>query len=430
MKRLALIWVILLSGFLYGCGPSEEEFQFQPQSINLGALQGLVLPLLYPNGAGDVPNCPVNEFTLPGEGYRARGTTGGLGYTRVTPATSANSVGAGLNTTFFSGVPFNWDAAILVVDDFGNNVYRLGSTLFTQSVLDDATLKTLQQQGVISHGALVMRQITNEIAGTKRYTLKRRFTAGSVWLYTENTTGKRLVVKAVNTRLQNTSIISSLTSAAITDVLTNASYKVDGVVTINMSFALMPCTVYEDYTLWDAAKEDTQTFEEYMGEVAQLNLVDDDELVEAVTESTNQPSDPLLRLLQDPSQGASKHVYVAASGNYSLNKPMYPAGWKEVVDVTGSTFGKPSVRDTSFFNAGEIMDVGASFRLNPPLSTGGQPVYYFGTSYATPTVSVFSALDTAGNRQCANGQGISDLAINSQDLVDTPLKDAVLALCP
>jgi hypothetical protein len=430
MKRLAYVWVLLLSGFLYGCGPSGQEFQFQPLTIDLGALQGLVLPLLYPNGTGDVESCPVNEFNMPGQGWRLNGSTGGISYTRITPATSAKSVGAGLNTTFFSGVPFNWDAAILVVDDFGNNVYQLGSSLFTQSVLDDATLKSLQQQGVISHGALVMRQITNEIAGTKRYTLKRKFASGSVWLYSENSTGKRLVVKAVNTRLQNTSIISSLTSAAITDVQTNANYKVDGVVTINMSFALMPCTVYEDYTLWDAGKQDTQTFEEYMGEVAQLNLVDYDELVAAVIESTNQPSDPLHRLMQDPSQGASKHVYVAASGNYSLTKPMYPAGWKEVVDVTGSRVGKPSVRDTSFFNAGEIMDIGASFRLNPPLSTGGQPVYYFGTSYATPTVSVFSALDTAGNRQCANGQGISDLAINDLDLVDAPLKNAVLVLCP
>jgi hypothetical protein len=430
MKYLTCGWILLLSGLLFGCGPSRQEFQLQQQRVDLGALRGLVLPLLYPNGAGDVPNCPVNEFNMPGQGFRANGSTGGISYTRITPATSANAVGAGLNTTFFSDVPFNWDTAILVVDDFGNNVYKLGSSLFSQSVLDEATLKSLQQQGAVSHGALVMRQITNEIAGTKRYTLKRKFAAGSVWLYSENTTGKRLVVKAVNTRLQNTSTIARLTSAAITDVLTNSNYKVDGVVTINMSFALMPCEVYKDYTLWDAGKQDTQTFEEYMNEIAQLNLVDYDELVAAVIESTNQPGDPLLGLMQDPNQGSSKHVYVAASGNYSLNKPMYPASWREVVDVTGSRVGNSTIRDARFFNAGEVMDIGASFRLNPPLSTGGQPVFYFGTSYATPTVSVFSALDTAGSRQCANGQSISDLAINDLDLVDAPLKDAVLALCP
>lgn len=427
MKRLLYGCLLVLSGLLYACGPSGQELQVQ--NVQLAALRGLVLPLLYPNGSGDAPNCPVNEFNLPGQGWRAMGSTGGISYQRFTPASSAKSVGAGLQTAFFEATSFSSDAAILVVDDFGNDVYQLSPALFTQPVLDDATLKTLQQQGIISHGALVMRQVINEIAGSKRYTFKRSFLGGAVRLYSENTTGKRLVVKAVNTRLQNTSTIASLTSAAITDVLTNANYRVDGVVTVNMSFVLMPCTVFQDYSLWNAGKEDVQTFETYMGEVAQLNLVDYSDVVTTIIESTNQSGDPLLRLIQDPTLGAARHVYVAASGNYSLSRAMYPAAWREVLSVTGSRVGKPAMRDKSLFNAGEIMHLGASFRLNPP-SSGGKAIYYFGTSYAVPTVSVFSALDTAGDRRCSSGQGISDLAVNSQSLVDTALENAVTSLCP
>jgi hypothetical protein len=73
------------------------------------------------------------------------------------------------------------------------------------------------------------------------------------------------------------------------------------------------------------------------------------------------------------------------------------------------------------------MHLAASFELRPPSGLPSnlkpKPVYYLGTSYSAPAVSVFSALDLASRKKCSNGQSVSKLALNSLNLVDRPLED-------
>src|SRR5687768_3620078 len=118
MKRFGAFIFLLI--FLFGCGPENSEFQIQPLAINLATLKGLTVPLLYPN-PDNVVNCPVNEFNLPGQGWRANGSTGGLGYSPLTTFTSAGAVGAGLNSSFLKTAQLDSEVGILVADDFKNN---------------------------------------------------------------------------------------------------------------------------------------------------------------------------------------------------------------------------------------------------------------------------------------------------------------------
>jgi hypothetical protein len=458
MKRFGFGAFTLLLIFLFGCGPENSGFQIQSLAINLATLKGLTVSFLYPD-LDNIVNCPANEFNLPGQGYRAPGSTGGLGYSPLTHFTSAGAVGAGLHSSFFKTAQLDSEVGILVVDDFKNNVFELGNALFTQTTLDEATFRMLEQQGIISHGALVARHINDLIKGTGRYnlvfTLPVPSTSG-VWVYREISTQKRFVVMAVNTHTSSlpsgstpSKIIADRTKAALQTL--RQTYSI-GLVAINNSYVFMPCTVHQDFLSWDAQTPGTQTFQEYMQKLAELNKVLYSELVKAIVESTNVANDPLLKLIQDPVNGSSKYTYVASSGNYSLTYSMYPANWKGVVNVSGSTVDNPAttvnearIRDARFFNQGEMMHVGASFELRPPsgLPTNPTPksVYYVGTSYSTPAGSILSALDLAGKKKCSNGQDVSKLALNSLNLIDRHLEDwvvnnvvrqqgAVTLLCP
>lgn len=69
------------------------------------------------------------------------------------------------------------------------------------------------------------------------------------------------------------------------------------------------------------------------------------------------------------------------------------------------------------------MHVAASLRLNPPSNIGGEPLYYIGTSFSAPTVSVYSALDRAITQRCTDGAfPLSELA-RILPLNDKPLED-------
>ena len=423
-----LVFSLALVALLFaGCSqvdPANTEGRVQAQAMVLSDLRGLTIPQLFVSDPSDWVNCAINEFSMPGQGYWVSGSVGGLSYQPATTSTTAPKVGAGLQGRFFTGATLNRSMVILIADDFKNGVYEVGNALFTQTTLSQPAIQNLQQIGALSHGALVARHARDVLLGTGRYSLVS-YSSGE-WRFKEASTNSRLTVKAIDTGLSNSAVIADKIKAYLQFLALKNQTAV-----VNLSFALMPCAVKTDFEQWDAQNIGVQTFEGYMQALATLNSVNYEELVAAIVESTNLPNDPLLGLINDPAYGATRHVYVAASGNFSLKYSMYPANWKNVVNVSGSTASsgpEGRVRNEKFFNQGEIMHTAASLVLSPPpLLLGGKQVYYLGTSFSTPTVSVFSALDLAGWLKCGGGSGVSKLAINTLDLVDRHLEDWVVS---
>jgi hypothetical protein len=395
----------------------------------------LTVDFLYPPNSGkDFANCLVNEFKLPGQGYKVKGVEGGLSYRAITKAKTPFTIGSELKTSFFATATPNRHAAILVVDDFGpvgNEVYTLGNAVFTQTTLDLATIQQLQDGGWLSHGALVFQQILEEIRGTGLYNSPT--TVGNKKVFLSKTTPAwRLEVIPVNTHLQDqqsTGLISQSIQVAINNWNSSFIGASRYPMSINMSFALFPCEPYDDYVAWDKQEPDLQTFEDYMTKLAERNQLPYDDLVKAVIESTNKTSDPLRQLINGGfgvQYSARKHAYVASAGNYSLDYSMYPANWNNVVNVTGSSVNDPTKR-AEFFNQGEVMHIAASLKLNPSrcILLTCNSLYFLGTSFSAPTVTAFSALDLATVRRCKNTPGVmplSELAKATPTLVDRLLE--------
>jgi hypothetical protein len=433
MKRWLYV-LVLVAGFLAACS-REQNPELQPLAISEDSIVGLTTGGAKLFNATDARLCPVNEFTIPGEGLRAFGSSGGLSYKAATAFTTPGAIGNGLQNTFFTATPLTTNlTAILIVDDFRNGVYTPGFTLYNRPTLDAATLETLQQTGAVSHGAIVALHTRNVITGTGRFSSvavsSSIYGPGTyTWTYKDTTTSTisgRIQVVAVDTGLADTFTISDKTRTVLQQLEQKKTKAV-----VSMSFVLLRCEAIEDFGKWANATAGVQTFEDYMAALASLNGLDKNELITFIVSMADRPTDPLLGLINDPMYGAGKHIYVGATGNYSLKQAMYPANWKNVVSVTGSSANNPftlvnerATRATKFFNQGEVMHV-ASLVLSPPFfPTGGKPVYYIGTSYSTPSVAVFSAIDLASGKKCVSSfEPVSELADDAVPLTDTPLED-------
>ena len=448
MKRLIYI-LVLLTGLLAACNqgmgpaPTLESLALTFNDIkwlttdNPQATFKLVLG----------QNCMANALNAPGQGYRAFGSDGGLTYNRRLASalgiTTANNVGQTVRG--LTAVPQR-DMTLLIVDDFrsggvpSNGVYIPASDVFTQTSLTGATLGLLQANKKLSHGALVLQHTLDTIRGTELYPFSASPSPGITVFRTTNIIGRTtrfLTVRAVDTGLASTSIIAnSVKSSAIATKLVPRLDASSGTVVVNMSFALLPCEAYADFLQWDEDTPNEQRFEEYIGALAVKNDVDKEELIEVLVEATNDTSDPLNLLIQ---KNWFKNVFVAASGNYGFNKTAtYPAKWTGVINVTGSVANNTSIRNSNF-NQGEIMDIAGSLQLTASSFTllpGAKNVYYKGTSFSTPSVSVYSALDLASQRRCTKVSTTTPiiilprLAMNSLNLVDSPLANAISQLCP
>lgn len=444
---LRTLGVLVLGAVLAACSSEVEHSKIESQAVvSITGLKWVsdskkTFTAPPPTDPGKY-NCVTTEFDIPPQGYRAQSSSGGGGptYTPFASTTTAGAVGLGLRNSLFSSFNPTQTAEILIVDDFGKQsdpFYTLPSYIFASSATD-TILDDYMNNGTVTHGALVMRHANDALLGSGLYTVLSQTNNGSQTVYQDaqkKTT--TLTVTAVNTRLANQAVISNTTRAKITTgdlekiLDTTLKYAPRSMV-INMSFVLTPCQVYEDFVLSRAA-----TLEQYVERLMVANgrtsnnngLVDtptEFEFINAIIESTNVSNDPLKKLID---LFAKTHIFVGASGNYGLPTAMYPAKWAGVVNVTGSTFDNQNARATSLFNAGEVMSVGSLFRLNPPTASGN-PVYYFGTSYAAPSVSVFSALDLAGKGRCTDSQTYkSELALDTISIVDKRLESAVPTRC-
>jgi hypothetical protein len=432
MKYYQKLLGLLLFGLLAGCASEVQTHPLETQSFMLSGLRWVSSSKKTfsppPTNPTDY-TCVTTEFDLPPQGFRVRGSTGGLGYREDAPSATASVIGASLRSNFFSsfsGTPQSTE--ILIVDDFGAwnaAQYTLPADLFSPDA-DTTTLETLMRDGKLTHGALVLRHAKEVLVGTGLYAQSGQTLNGMQLTYKRGSSLLKLT--GVNTRLATQEVIAGTTRVKIT---TGDLYEVlktplvNGPKIVNLSFVLTPCEVYEDFV-----RSGLPTLESYLESLARVNTITTNlnglldlsselSLMQRVIESTNIPGDPLLELIRENS---GEHIFVAASGNYGLPYAMYPARWPGVVNVTGSAVDSQNQRATKLFNAGETMSVGTLFRLNP-LTNSGVPVFYSGTSYAAPSVSVYSALDLALQQRCTDSQTFkSELALDTVALVDSRLE--------
>jgi hypothetical protein len=467
VKRF-IVCILVLTSLLVACTQHQAP-RLEAQALTYDTIDWLTFDKNIDAGIikrlRDLGNCVANGLNVTGQPPRNGGVAGtqdgGLTYDefglpKETGITTASRVGKNwLSVQGLLGTPQR-NATILIVDDF-HGVYSLKPELFTQTTLDGVTLPALQDSGKLSHGALVLQHTKDVIQGTGLYPYRSTTRLGDKIIYRTTQLVSRftktLTVKTLDPGFANgtSEIAGSITSAVMAQKLNAALDAPGGPFVVNMSFAFLPCLAYADYIRWDEKTISIdETFIEYVEALTlkQSPSVSSDEMANLLVAATDTSNDPLKKLLFTD-KAIFKHVFVAASGNYGFNTPMFPAQWPWVMDVTGSTAKEPNLRSTLLFNKGGIMETGASFKLeasrfvlNPNLYPPLKNVYYIGTSFSTPSLSVFSALDLAGKKHCTqvsyNSFGDVILTIprlgintqsNGQSLVDSPLVDAVSKLC-
>ncbi len=423
IQSICLIFSLLI---FVGCDEIQkiiDELK-QPPSVIAPQLQPIsteqeIKPFLGSQG----PNCPIDDFDIPGEGYKAYGMSGGItalgasmpveGETRA-PQKSMDDIAALVD---LGGL--EQSAALIILDDFNGSVstsipsvFAIGKEVFS---LLDSTLSSdlatrateieqitqqLEARKQLSHGAMVLNHSLSLLQELEsRQTLFGDYgkleSDGLVEYKTQK--DSLLLVQGVDTEDLDTSFIATRLEDTLDDLKLN---KGIGRIAVNMSFAIVPCGVLQDFQA-----SDIPDFESYAKKLADANKASlqgaytEAEFLEIITEliSTPNGNDPLIQFIErqkEFSRGDSQ-VYVASSGNYGLPYSMYLGAVENIVSVSASRSEDPNSKK-SFSNKGEVMEVGAWFRLRGVAEFRDiQPtdVIYAGTSYSAPNVSVFSALD-------------------------------------
>jgi hypothetical protein len=376
-------------------------------------LEALANPLFGVSGTlliqPDQGNCPIDDLDVPGEIPRARGSTGGLAvlnapYPNIpTSLTYPTSTGQYVkNVAARYGTPTR-DTGILVVDDFQGGLFTLNQAVYdlqNESFPTDdpiaraealqARLDELQGEGLAAHGPFVFNHVNALLvaAGYTRISVAEAVTGLAIF---QHRNGAKIYVKAVDIEDFDTSVISARVFQGLS-ALRAAPYFVSNIA-VNMSFAVVPCSV-----LFDFENSNLPTFESYIDALLDANPGATLAQIRRAIITPVSP-DPLYNLISGTLFQPST-VYIAAAGNYSLNFPMYPAAWPEVISVSSHDVGSSKI--STFSNRGEVMLTGGWFRLTNPAGINGRMtnaprVVYQGTSFSAPDVAVFTAIDFASD---------------------------------
>jgi Subtilase family len=404
IRLLATLTGLLLT-LLTACTSTSNE----PLEALANQLFGVSGTLLIPSDQG---NCPIDELDIPGEIPRASGATGGLAVLteppyQGQPTAITNPSGTGQYVRDVAaryGTPAR-NTGILVVDDFQGGHYTLDQAVFDlpdtplpthdplkRAAVLQAKLDELQALDKLPHGAFVFNHINALMiaAGYSRISANEKTSGLAVFQHANKT---KIYVKAVDIEDFDTEVIAARVIAGL-NFLRQPRINVTNIA-VNMSFAVVPCSVRDDFR---ANRANYPTFETYRDELLKRNggttLAD---IHRAII--TPVSPDPLQGLISGTLFQPST-VYIASAGNYELPFPMYAAAWSPVISVSSHDFGTTKL--SNFSNRGEIMITGAWFKLTNPAGINGKmrdepQVVYQGTSFSAPAVSVFTAIDLASN---------------------------------
>lgn len=360
-----------------------------------------------------IGNCVSSFLTRPGQGLQAVGAglqavgaVGGLFYGDAASlrdiSVSPEDVAAELQVLLTpQGDAVN--GAVFIVDDFRNGV-DLPPELFS----GNADLSGLA--GSISHGALVLHHLIEMASAMMDDPLLgwELGTLGGQPYYATLVGGGWLHLQVVDVGAYDTDQIPGAIRAMLSAYQDNRSVRDVQDLVINMSFAIVPCTVLEDYQ----NATGLATFEDYLAALAGQNGVGEEYLGELdglVSTPVDLANDPLLRFLECPAPAAGGRCdgadspdpldpsalfddlyLVASSGNYGNPYPLYPAASEYVISVGSLEFDEEGYEAASYSNAAEIAAPGGLYQLS---TAQGRTVAYAGTSFAAPTVSLYLAVD-------------------------------------
>ncbi|MEM7739073.1 MAG: hypothetical protein AAF267_25220 [Deinococcota bacterium] len=393
---------LIVTFLVMGCQQqAAPELELMTQSLTPGRVMLLEgAPLTEHKG-----NCMLNQLDMHEEGFRLKGSTGGLASVYMdTPspvaapsvvATSLSSLGTKGSADWLQNVTH--DVAIIILDDFkghevAGGVYQLGEGVFSLAdglptdleARADALagkLDSLSEKGQLSHGALVL----NHVLAVLSQVADAVAVSDTTVVFKKD--GHAIVVQGVDTQgFQTDAIATELDSAIATLV---GSQHILGVpvsvqrIAVNMSFAIVPCAV-----LWDFEKTrddgKAQSFESYMALLTCVNAERWSVDCSADAESFQQFHDDLWQIATTPLEDdalqtlvvrstdmggpyADALVFTASAGNYgdTLNYPLAPAAWPFVISVSANTVDKDVLAE--FSNPGAISVSGAWFTLTDAL---------------------------------------------------------------
>lgn len=373
--------------------------------------------------------CSVDVFSLPGQKMRLSGSSDGLAQSAPGPSLLPGAAGARWREAFASDPPNARSAALLVVDDFssgsGAPVLRPDPALIEAVAVGvtSGSIAAWLQAGLLSHGALVVQHALGVLSGTEVVRPAARPDDAS-WRFETPVGGDaELLVRAVDTKGLDSTVIAAALAAALGDLA--VTERIDRVA-VNLSFVLLPCSTVEDFR---AHRDAYPTLEAYAAAVANVNGVLADDVLNAVA-SWDVPSTDPLRLLVEETRGTVGErtvVFVAASGNFGLPYAMAPAAWDGVIGVGASSHPDATPR-ADFANAAEVSDVGAWFELVLDDVATAPVLAYAGTSFAAPSVAAFTLLDLARGEPRCGAVGREPRLAHGRDL-DWPIETAVGLRC-
>jgi Subtilase family len=394
----------LFFALLTACTSAREE----PLEALARTIKGLGgKPLLHGSD-----NCPIDDLDIPGEILRTSGSTGGLAVlteppyqgqpTAITDPTGTGQYVRDVAARY--GTPSH-NTGILVVDDFQGGHYTLDQAVFdlpdtpfpTHDPLKRATalqakLDELQALDKLPHGAFVFNHVNALLvgAGYTRISVNEKTSGLAIF---QHRNGAKIYVKAVDIEDFDTGVIAARVIAGL-NFLRQPRINVT-TIAVNMSFAVVPCSVREDFR---ANRANYPTFETYRDELLKRN---GGITLEQIHRAIITPISPdLLQGLISSTLFQPSTVYIASAGNYGLPFPMYPAAWSPVLSVSSHDFSTTKL--SNFSNRGEVMMTGAWFKLTNPAGINGRmfdepQVVYQGTSFSAPAAVVFTAIDLASN---------------------------------
>ncbi len=392
-------------------------------------------------------------FYISGSGFYISGSAGGMVRGDITFVDPSHKYP---NTTLFpqtvgqimasagvpsSGVLFDLtmgrDVVIVVADDFAGGAFALPAALrdpfATETTLE--LLARLAEDGEFSHGALVMHHLNAAIADLRVFRPAHDPDRPELTVWTHENGENQLVVVGLDLSsfgggttsetelIDEGEIATALDSGIATLERSLPEGVVDPMVVVNLSWVLLPCPTVEAFL---ANRDSFQTFEEY---VAGLGFVPAGVLLEDVIAEMNKSTNPALQEILD-SDTMPDVRFVAAAGNFSLGYQMFPAAWRRVVGVAVS----PVTRTfpDRYSNRGDVHIPGEWVTFQALDETGvlgpETILSYAGTSYASPLVALYVALDGAGPMRCAGTAGLSSpLVLDPSDPTpaDIPLIQAI-----
>ncbi len=435
MKKLIAVFSVAASLVLSACSVSSENAEFStlaaPSIYDLKKFESNK-PLVVPEEG----NCAVNEFSMPGQGFYVSGSgfyvsgsTGGLTLNPLSQTLPSTEAGSQLSNTF-AWFDASQSAAVVVVDDFAGQGYTLGEALFdvrNPKQLTRVFLEQLMARGEFSHGALVFNHVLAVIEGSGQYRLSN-IDAEQVE-FRHRQSDALLVVRAVDTEGFNSEMIANRLDQGLRALSRQGVSKFS----VNMSFALIPCSTVEDF---QKHIDHFEAFEPYFEAVSgQQDGSPAFEQLFSDLVSVAAQNDPLENYIMTDAQGYGDLVFVASSGNFSRRYQMYPANWEFVVGVGASNW-KDAQNPDFFSNASQVLDTGAWFRItniNPKVNGHKQTVSnlsYAGTSFSAPNVAVFSAFDLSQKQVQCGTDNSNQPYLAKLKLSNTPLADAVARVCP